>query len=155
MIRNFEQIKTQLAELATVINSFKSEAVQLRIVDLLFKGAAPPEEEHEAFKPAQRRRQRGERDDSGSSSVSQAAGGKGQRSLKRAGTGGMATLGILIDEGFFSKRHALKGITDHIEKEKARKFRQSDLSGPLGRLVRDGTLKRQKNADGQYEYWKP
>jgi len=33
MIKNFEEIKKQLNELSTVINSFKSEAVQLRIIE--------------------------------------------------------------------------------------------------------------------------
>ena len=38
-MKKFEHLKGQLAELASVLNSFKSEAVQLRIVDLLFKGS--------------------------------------------------------------------------------------------------------------------
>jgi hypothetical protein len=35
MIKNFENVKAQIAELASVINSFKSEAVQLRIIELV------------------------------------------------------------------------------------------------------------------------
>jgi hypothetical protein len=38
MIKNFAGLRQQLEELSTVINSFKSEAVQLRIVELIFKG---------------------------------------------------------------------------------------------------------------------
>lgn len=37
--QNFEEVKKQLAELSEVVNKFKSEAVQLRIVDLVFAGA--------------------------------------------------------------------------------------------------------------------
>jgi hypothetical protein len=37
MIKDFETVK-QLKELSDVINGFKSEAVQLRIIELLFKG---------------------------------------------------------------------------------------------------------------------
>lgn len=37
MIKNFEELKKQLEELSTVINSFKSESVQLRIVELIFQ----------------------------------------------------------------------------------------------------------------------
>lgn len=36
MIKNFEIVKKQLSELAGIVNSFKSEAVQLRIVELIF-----------------------------------------------------------------------------------------------------------------------
>ena len=32
------------------------------------------------------------------------------------------------------------------------KYKQSDFSGPLMRLVREKRLTRKKNTDGQYEY---
>ena len=44
MIKNFDEIKEQLKELSGVINSFKSEAVQLRIVELVF-GLSDEEDE--------------------------------------------------------------------------------------------------------------
>ena len=34
MIKDFETLKKQLTELANIINNFKSEAVQVRLVDL-------------------------------------------------------------------------------------------------------------------------
>jgi len=40
MIRNFENIKKQLQELTPVINAFKSEAVQVKIVELLLTTAS-------------------------------------------------------------------------------------------------------------------
>ena len=36
MIKDFKKIKEQLIELSDVINSFKSEQVQLRLVELIF-----------------------------------------------------------------------------------------------------------------------
>ena len=49
MIRNFDVIKDQLKELAGVINSFKSEAVQLRLIELVFEAAEiDPESEADA-----------------------------------------------------------------------------------------------------------
>jgi len=42
MIKNFDEIKQQLGELATIINAFKSEAVQLRIVELILRSGADP-----------------------------------------------------------------------------------------------------------------
>ena len=35
MISNFDEVKKQLSELSEVINKFKSEAVQLRIVEIV------------------------------------------------------------------------------------------------------------------------
>jgi len=44
MIKNFEEIKKQLGELSDVLNKFKSEQVQLRIVELVFRGTGTPHE---------------------------------------------------------------------------------------------------------------
>lgn len=38
MFKGFDTIKAQLTELAPAINAFKSEAVQLRILELIFAG---------------------------------------------------------------------------------------------------------------------
>ena len=38
MIANFDEVSRQLKELATVINTFKSEAVQLRIIEIVLAG---------------------------------------------------------------------------------------------------------------------
>jgi len=43
MIKNFEEVKKLLAELSEVVNKFKSEAVQLRIVELVFTGGTLPD----------------------------------------------------------------------------------------------------------------
>ena len=40
MIEQFDTVREQLAQLAPIINSFKSEAVQLRLVELIL-GTAP------------------------------------------------------------------------------------------------------------------
>ena len=39
MIKNFDEVKMQLGELSDVVNKFKSEQFQLKIVDLVFRGA--------------------------------------------------------------------------------------------------------------------
>src|SRR4051812_23698220 len=56
MINNFEVVKTQLVELSDAINKFKSEAVQLRIVELIF--AAEEVEPDEDLTNATTRRKR-------------------------------------------------------------------------------------------------
>jgi len=48
MIKNFDKVKLQLNELAEVLNKFNSEAVQLKVVELLLGGT---EKETPAAKP--------------------------------------------------------------------------------------------------------
>ncbi len=40
MIKNFDKIKFQLSELAEVLNKFHSEAVQLKLIDILYSPQA-------------------------------------------------------------------------------------------------------------------
>lgn len=156
MFKGFDTIKAQLAELAPAINAFKSEAVQLRIVELIFSVRPPDDAEQPHEKVKSRRSRRANRaqkagavEDAGVTRASNKSGKK-----KGGGSGPTPTLNQLIEGGFFAKHRTLKDIIEHCRNDKARNFKPNELSGPLGRLVRDQLLKRQKNADGQYEYWK-
>ena len=154
MIKNFDEIKSQLAELAPIINSFKSESVQLRIVELIFKsvnttetdlGETSADETGGDTQPPRKARKRS----------SEAKPSLNSQKRKVTGSGPIPTLTELIEEGFFAKRQTLNQILEHCKSTKARLFRPNQFSGPLGRLVRDGKLKRQQNSENQYEYWKP
>jgi len=153
MIRNFERVKKQLEELAPLINSFKAEAVQLRIVDLVLRGGGfeEPADEPERTEPRPPKAKRAKP----ASVVPRGSGKLAAGKRKAGGTGAMPTLSQLLDEEFFKKPQTLNQILEHCSSAKARIFKASQFSGPLGRLVRDGKLKRKKNADAQYEYWKP
>jgi hypothetical protein len=159
MIKNFEEIKHQLRELATAINSFKSEAVQLRIVELILAdGARHPastaDVETVVNGRSRRRRQKSNAASTAAETAPRAEGGT-KRSRKTTGSGPVSTLNDLLTDGFFAKKQTLSKIIEHCKTQKARLIKQSDLSGPLAKSVRDGRLKRQKNDEGQYEYWKP
>lgn len=156
MFKGFDTIKAQLAELAPAINAFKSEAVQLRIVELIFSVRTPDDTEQPGEKIKSRRSRRtirarktGTVEDAGARRASKKSGKR-----KSSGSGPIPTLNQIIEGGFFAKHRTLKDIIEHCRNDKARNFKPNELSGPLGRLVRDQRLKRQKNADGQYEYWK-
>ncbi|MGH9692956.1 MAG: hypothetical protein ACRD5Z_02355, partial [Bryobacteraceae bacterium] len=60
-MKNFDEIKAQLRELAEIVNSFKSEAVQLRIVDLAFGVDSSVNEEEAAPPPRREPPKRGRR----------------------------------------------------------------------------------------------
>ena len=157
MLKDFEAVKEQLAELAAVVNAFKSEAVQLRIVELLFEAETNAEKpEDEDAKPARRKSSRRRKSQGAKASSEKAASEVKTRKPRTRSSSGRpgskATLGNLYDDGFFKTPKTLKQIVEHCDQNLALKFRQSDFSGALARYVRDKTLKRAKNSDNQYEY---
>lgn len=153
MIKDFERIKKQLLELASVVNAFKSEVVQVRLLELLFRGTSlhfEHEEEPQAKKEkgvGARKRRKGR-----VRIADERKEGKPPRTTGRAG--GPGTLTRLVNDGFFSKAKTIKDIVDHCKNNLASVYKQSDFSGALARYVREGKLKRKKNQDNQYEYTK-
>ena len=148
MIKNFEETKSQLKELAGVINSFKSEAVQLRLLELVFGAGEVPTEKEKPKNPAPTRKRKPRTKSKGTTSDETSK--TGNRSSTRLG--GAGALNRLIDEGFFKNGRTLAEIIQHCEENMARKFKQTDLSGILSRYTRDQKLTRAKNENGQYEY---
>lgn len=151
MIKNFDEVKKQLAELSDVVNRFKSEQVQLKIVELVFRGAGiDPDHPDVESDPQPSRNRKRQGTNKTNAAASEAANGK-----KRAatGTGPVPTLEQFISEGFFNQKRTIGAVVDHC-KTKARNFKNNELSGPLGRLVRNNKLLRTKNSDGQWEYVK-
>ena len=154
MFKNFDDVKKQLEELAPIINSFSSEAVQLKIVELVLSGRKASEDiseqdedpEKPATKPKARKRQAKKVQTKGTGDSTSTA------SKRSPGDGGPATLDKLVANGFFKQKRTIKDIINHCETNLARKFKQNELSGKLARLVRSEALTRTKNEDNLYEY---
>lgn len=151
VIKNFDEIKSQLKELSEVVNSFKSEAVQLRIVDLVLgtEPASADENADEIKSPPAHRLSRRKTSTAKKTTAKPTAKRAG---VKPSGQGAVATLGKLVEDGFFAKPKSIGDIVKHCEHNLARKFKANEFSGKLGKLVREGALKRTKNAENQYEY---
>lgn len=149
MIKNFDVLKGQLKELASVINGFKSEAVQLRIVELIFQGAevSPDEKENsgDAGKSTPKRKTTKKK-----SKVTKKTAGK--KTTRKGKPGPASILDELIGDGFFNKPKTINEIITHCSSQKARILKANELSTPLARFVRNKKLKRDKNSDGQYQY---
>lgn len=153
MMQKLVDMKAQLSELATILNAFKSEAVQLRILETVLgkqstekQPIAPEDTEHNG-KTKARRRQTTKKTD-----------GEASTKPKKSSscTGAKATLTQLLSETYFDKPRMINDIIKHCKDKLGRPFKQSNFSGPLLRMVRKGELTREKNADGsQYEYKKP
>lgn len=160
MIKNFDVIKIQLSELAPIINGFKSEAVQLKIIELVFTGSEEIEViDTEMGEPKKRRKK-----PIGRKGKPSGVGGglenpqKGKNEGKRTGSssrpGPLEMVNRLISEGYFNKKKSLKDIMVYCKEKYAYVYRNNDFSPTLGRAVRSKLLNREKNAEGQYEYIK-
>ena len=152
MIQKLDAIKKQLSELAAVLNAFKSEAVQLRVLDFVL-GEESSEELDE--KPANIRTSRRSRPRRKATLRKTDSATSATRKKSSAGTGAPATLNQLLAGTFFDKPRTINDIIEHCKHNLARTFKANEFSGKLGRMVRTGDLARKKNADKQYEYEKP
>lgn len=152
MIEKFEEVRKQLSDLATVLNEFKSEAVQLRILEFVLQENSTTDEEEPTGasgqqKPKGRTRKAATKPDETQTSE--------KRKRGAVGTGAPATLLQLLSGNFFDHPRTINDIIEHCKHNLARTFRANEFSGKLGRMVRKGQLNRNKNADKQYEYKKP
>ncbi len=153
MMQKLVDMKAQLGELATILNAFKSEAVQLRILEVVLgKQSAdkqfdsPVDTEHNGKTKTRHRR------------TTKKAGAEASTKPKKSssGTGAVATLAQLLSAAYFDKPRMITDIIKHCKDKLGLTFKQSNFSGPLLRMVRNGELTREKNADNsQYEYKKP
>jgi hypothetical protein len=150
MIKDFESIKKQLQELAGVINGFKSEAVQLKVIELLFQrmGIKP----EDLLKPGGEEGGKGSKRRKKKASSGAAKKEKQPRVSKGNRPGYGAMVKQLIADGFFKKPKAIPDIIDHCQLKMAYTYTTSEMSVALTRAVRNGMLEREKNAQGQYEY---
>jgi hypothetical protein len=160
MIKNFDVIKSQLSELAPIINGFKSEAVQLKIIELVLTGGEDSTVgAADKIEGKKRRRKTATRKPKeGGETNEKASPNKGKKEGKRTGSSGrpgpLEMLNTLIAESYFNKKRSLNEILVHLKEKYAYIYRNNDFSPTLGRAVRSKLLKREKNAEGQYEYTK-
>ena len=149
MIKDFESLKKQLNELAPIINSFTSESVQLKIVEIIF-GEATIESNNNSNgkKPtssakSSRKKKNVTKQKSNTNNTTKAKRKKGQMTL----------INELLDENYFTKRRSVNEIANYCAVKKATTIKSKDFASALTRYIRDGKLKREKNESGQYEYY--
>jgi hypothetical protein len=156
-MENFDDLKKQLSELAAVLNEFKSEAVQLRILDFVLRRETEQidrmnESDEPSHKPKRKHRSPG----TGTGAGAELKAPPPERKRRGAvGTGAPATLVQLLSDNFFDQPRTINDLIEHCKHNLARTFKANEFSGKLGRMVRKGELTRKKNAEKQYEYKKP
>ena len=152
MIKNFDEIKKQLSDLAEVINGYKSEAVQLKIIEALLSGVSsetlivPREEVSDGNLHKSKAKKK--------KSILNEGGSDGAKSGK---VGGKKTpkksVVQLVGQGFFKERRTVPQVQEHLKTKLAANFAVSSLQNALNSLLHDDTIKREKNKEDQYEYW--
>jgi hypothetical protein len=153
-VTDIDELQKKLKAFADTVNLFKSEAVQLRVVDALLGRLGVPEEK---VAPASRSRstskarRRGREKTSDPSSQSQARAPR--KSSRGSGSpGASAAISDLLASGFFKAPKTIGQIVEHCASARGHRYKANECSPPLLRLLRDGKLERKKNKDGQYEY---
>ena len=157
VIKDFDLLKKQLAELATVLNTFKSEQVQLRIVELVFGiEELNVEADHDSQHQTVRKKRRKKGLTIGTKGVSgvQTTTSAIKKSPKPRTSGGATdTLKQLVKDGYFKSPKLIGEIAEYCKTKLAKTYKSNELSPGLGRLVRDKVLDRDKDAkNNQFSY---
>src|ERR1700744_6408854 len=144
MSKHIEKLKKQLLEISEVVNSFKSEAVQVRIIDRLLDAIVESEkgevEGADVFSKKGRKIKSGDEDESLSS-----------QSRKKPGA--TKILNQLLSTDFFNVRHSISAIADYCKDNYDSEFKTSELSGILLKLAKENKLRRERSNDNnRFEY---
>jgi len=144
MSKHIEKLKKQLLEVSEVVNSFRSEAVQVKIIDRLLDVMMESEkgdvEGADAFNKKGRRAKQGEDDENISSSG-------------RKKPGATKILNQLLSTDFFNSRHSISEIADYCKENYDSEFKTSELSGILLKLSKENKLRRERSNDNnRFEY---
>nr|WP_294943717.1 hypothetical protein [uncultured Mucilaginibacter sp.] len=145
MNRQIEKLKKQLVEIAEVVNSFQSEAVQVRVVDRLLDEIMETERVETEGSEIFNRKARRARDESGD-----------EPSLtvqRRKKPGATKVLNQLLSSDFFKTPHSISAIAEYCKDNFDSDFKTSELSGILLKLAKENKLRRERsNENNRFEY---
>jgi len=142
MSKPIEKLKKQLIELSEVVNAFRSEAVQVKIVDKLLDAMIDFE--------------KGEADSNGEIFARKKPERHVANTLaSRKKPGATRVLNQLINTDFFKTPHSIAAIAEYCKAKFDSDFKTSELSGILLKLSNENKLIRQRNNDNnRFEYVK-
>jgi hypothetical protein len=146
MSKHIEKLKKQLIEISEVVNSFRSEAVQVRVVDRLLDAMLELEKgESESIEPFNKRNYKQRPDNEGGYTASR--GGKKPGATK--------VLNQLLSTDFFDTARSISSIASYCKDNFDSDFKTSELSGILLKLANENKLRRERsNENNRFEYIK-
>ncbi len=143
MNKQMEKLKKQLAEISEVVNTFKSEAVQVKIAEKLFDvliDIEKPEDESADYRRLRR--------SNDAESIS------GPSSRKKPGA--TRILNQMLSTDFFDTPRSISSIASYCREHYDSDFKTSELSGILLKLANENKLRREKSKDNnRFDYIKP
>jgi hypothetical protein len=144
MSKHIEKLKKQLIEIAEVVNSFRSEAVQVRVVDKLLEALLESEKVDNDNTELFNKRGYKQRLDSEEGYADSKLGKK---------PGATKVLNQLLSTDFFDIPHSISSIADYCKENFDSEFKTSELSGILLKLANEGKLRRERsNENNRFEY---
>jgi hypothetical protein len=144
-MKQTEKLKKQLLEISEVVNSFQSEAVQLKIVDKLLDSLLDGDRfEGEGIDHVNRKAHR-----TGNVEEENAT-------LSKKKPGATKILYQLLTGDFFAEPRTISSIAEYCKENFDADFKTSELSGILLKLSNEHKLIRQRSNDNnRFEYLKP
>ena len=151
MSKHTEKLRKQLLEISEVVNAFKSEAVQVKIIDRLLDSIMDGERHDYEGDPTklQERRGRKRKDDDYEDD------GAGSRIRGRKKPGATKILNQIIHTDFFDAPRSISSIAQYCKDQYDSDFKTSELSGILLKLANENKLRRERNNENnRFDYVK-
>jgi len=160
-MNDLDDLQKRLKSIADVVNTFKSESVQLRVVEVLLGQlgvSGSTQNTSPLTLPAQGKRRRPTKKSPKASAETKAESKANEQKRKpsrnASSPGAFATINQLLTGGFFKNPQTISAIVSHCSTSKGHHYKANECSPGLLRLLRESKLTRKKNKDGQYEYTK-
>ncbi|MEO6150185.1 MAG: hypothetical protein ABIP28_08485 [Mucilaginibacter sp.] len=145
MNKQIEKLKRQLAEISEVVNTFKSEAVQVKIAEKLFDVLIDIDRNDSEGGEAYKRGRKLKADSSESYN--------GAPLRKKPGA--TRILNQLLATDYFDVPRSISSIASYCKEHYDSDFKTSELSGILLKLANEHKLKREKSKDNnRFDYLK-
>lgn len=144
MSKHIEKLKKQLVEVAEVVNSFQSEAVQVRIIDRLLDVMIESEKADADGSEIFSKKGRKIRSDDENPTMP-----------GRKKPGATKILNQLLSTDFFDIQRSISSIANYCKDQFDSDFKTSELSGILLKLANENKLRRERsNENNRFEYIK-
>lgn len=151
-----DELQKKIRAIAETVNSFKSESVQLRVVEILLGQIGVSDislsSETKTRRPSRSKKKSRRETPKAPSSEGSAKKAKSKASRPSTSPGSFAMISQLLSDGFFKSPRTIGSIVEHCSTSRGHHYKANECSPALLRLLRDGKLKRNKNKEGQYEY---
>jgi hypothetical protein len=144
MSKHIEKLKKQLVEISDVVNLFKSESVQVKVIERLLDVLT--ESERAENDTADTFIKRGYRQ-----RITDDNGYAAERASKKPGA--TKVLNQLLNGEFFDTPHSISSIAVYCKEKFDSDFKTSELSGILLKLANENKLRRERSYENnRFEY---